>query len=51
MRSKKLGANINETLAIKGAFGGLSDSAYRDVYSAFKEEILGVNGVKSITAL
>jgi len=51
MRSQKLGANINETLAIKGAFGGLSDSAYRDVYSAFKEEILGVNGVKSITAL
>jgi putative ABC transport system permease protein len=50
MQNQNLGANINETVVIKGAFGGLTDSAYHDVYSAFKDELLKLPGVKSITS-
>ncbi len=50
MQNQDLGANINETVVIKGAFGGLTDSAYHDVYSSFKDEILKQPGVKSITS-
>jgi putative ABC transport system permease protein len=50
MQNQDLGVNINQTLVIKGAFGGLTDSAYHDVYSAFKQEILKLPGVKSITS-
>jgi putative ABC transport system permease protein len=50
MQSQELGANINETLVIKGAFGGLTDSAYHDAYGAFKEDLLKLPGVKSITS-
>jgi putative ABC transport system permease protein len=50
MQNQDLGVNISQTLVIKGASGGLSDSAYHDVYSAFKEEILKLSGVKSITS-
>ncbi len=50
MQNQDLGANINQTVVIKGAFGGLTDSAYQDVYSAFKDEILKLPGVKSITS-
>ncbi len=50
MRNQDLGANINETLMIRGAFGGLTDSAYQDTYRAFKDDILKVPGVKSITS-
>ena len=31
MQNQDLGANINETVVIKGAFGGLTDSAYQDI--------------------
>ena len=50
MQNQDLGVNINQTLVIKGAFGGLTDSAYHDVYGAFKGEILKLPGVKSITS-
>ncbi|MEO8764432.1 MAG: ABC transporter permease [Ginsengibacter sp.] len=50
MQNQDLGADINKTVVIKGAFGGLTDSSYNNVYGAFKQEILQVNGVKSITA-
>ncbi len=50
MQNQDLGANINKTVVIKGAFGGLTDSAYNDVFSAFKEDILKLPGVKSITS-
>ncbi|MEP6950071.1 MAG: ABC transporter permease [Ginsengibacter sp.] len=50
MQNQHLGVDINETVVIKGAFGGLTDSSYQDVYGAFKQEMLQVNGVKSITA-
>lgn len=49
MQNKETGVNINETFVIKGASGSLADSTYRDVYEAFKGEILKVNGIKSIT--
>jgi putative ABC transport system permease protein len=50
MQNQDLGANINQTLVIKGAFGGLTDSAYHDAFSAFKDDIIKVPGVKSITS-
>lgn len=50
MQNQDLGVNINQTLVIKGAFGGLTDSAYHDVYSAFKQEVLKLPGVRSITS-
>jgi putative ABC transport system permease protein len=49
MQSKETGVNMNETLVIKGALASVPDSAYRDVYNAFKGEMLTVNGIKSIT--
>ena len=49
MQNQEPGININETLVIRGASGSLTDSAYRDVYGAFKGEMLNVNGIKSIT--
>jgi putative ABC transport system permease protein len=50
MQSQDLGADINETLVIKGAFGGLTDSAYQDAYGAFKRELLQLSEVKNVTA-
>ena len=50
MQNQDLGVNINQTLVIKGAFGGLTDSAYHDAYSAFKQEVLKLPGVRSITS-
>jgi len=50
MQNEELGANINETVVIKGAFGGMTDSAYHDAYSAFKDDILKIPGVKNIAS-
>ena len=50
MRNQDLGANISETMIIRGAFGGLTDSSYQDIYHSFKDDILRVPGVKSITS-
>jgi putative ABC transport system permease protein len=50
MRNQQLGANIDETLVVKGAGSGLPDSTYRDVFQSFKGEILQLPGVKSLTS-
>ncbi|MDO6429955.1 ABC transporter permease [Flavitalea sp. BT771] len=50
MRSQKLGADIDQTLVVKGASAGLTDSAYQDFFQSFKGEVLQVKGVRSITA-
>ena len=50
MQNQDLGADMNETIVIKGAFGAMTDSAYKDAYSAFKNDVLQVPGVKSITS-
>lgn len=48
MQNQKLGVNINETLVVSGPLG-VTDSTYEDIYGAFKNEILSIPGVKSIT--
>jgi putative ABC transport system permease protein len=50
MRSQELGVNIDQTLVMKGPSGELADSAYRDTYQSFKQDVLNTKGVKSITA-
>ncbi len=50
MQNQELGANINQTIVVKGGLGGLTDSAYHDAYSAFKDDILKLPGVKSMTS-
>jgi len=50
MRSQQLGADIDQTLVVKGASGGLTDSAYQDIFQAFKGDVLQVKGVSSIAA-
>jgi putative ABC transport system permease protein len=50
MRSQNLGANIDQTLVVKGPGSELTDSAYRNVYQAFKDELLQTKGIKSVTA-
>jgi putative ABC transport system permease protein len=50
MHSQDLGADISQTIVLKGAGSGLTDTAYTNVYSAFKDEMLRVGGVRSITA-
>lgn len=49
MRSRDLGADISQTLVLKGAHS-MSDSAYGSTFDAFKEETRRVKGVKTITA-
>jgi len=48
MRNGDLGADINQTLVLKGGHG-TSDSAYRTMFDAFKEATRRVKGVKTIT--
>lgn len=50
MRSQKLGVDIDQTLVINGASGGLSDSSYQDAFQAMKGDVLRVNGVRSMTS-
>ncbi len=50
MENQNLGADINRTLVLKGANSDLPDSAYQDLYQAFKSEILKIKGVKSMTS-
>jgi putative ABC transport system permease protein len=47
MRSQRLGANIDQTLVLKGPTGG---DYNRPATDAFKQGILGISGVKSLTA-
>lgn len=48
MRSGKLGININETLVLNGAHS-MNDSAYQNTYQPFKNELLQLPSVKSIS--
>ncbi|HXO76162.1 MAG TPA: ABC transporter permease, partial [Puia sp.] len=50
MRSQKLGVEIDQTLVINGASGGLPDSSYRDAFQAMKGEVLQLSGVKNMTS-
>jgi putative ABC transport system permease protein len=49
MRRQKLGVNINQTLVLHGA-ESVTDSLYQTVYQPFKTALLGVPGVKNVSA-
>jgi putative ABC transport system permease protein len=49
MRSQKIGANINQTLVLKGAQSP-ADSLYQDIYQPFKTSLLQQQGIRSVTA-
>ena len=49
MRNQKLGADISETLVLDGP-STQQDSAYINTFQSFRNEILQINGTKSITA-
>lgn len=49
MRRQSLGANINQTLVLDAA-ASLSDSLYQNAFQPFKNEALGISGVKNLTA-
>ncbi len=49
MRNQRLGVNMNQTLVLNGPVS-VPDSAYRDSYGAFKNTLLQIGGVKSMTA-
>ncbi|MDB5209678.1 MAG: macB 7, partial [Sediminibacterium sp.] len=49
MRSQKLGTDISQTLVIAGT-GAMQDSVYKQVYQPFKDDLLRMNNVKSVTA-
>lgn len=50
MRSQPLGVNIDQTLVLRAAGTSLPDSSYRDVFQGFKNEVLQLPGVRSVTA-
>ena len=50
MRNQSLGVNIDETLVLRAAGGGLPDSSYQDIYQAFKGDVLRQPGVRSMTS-
>ncbi|HEX6849144.1 MAG TPA: ABC transporter permease, partial [Chitinophagaceae bacterium] len=49
MRNQKLGANIDQTLVLKGA-GSLQDSLYGTTFQPFKTELLKQPPIKSVAA-
>jgi putative ABC transport system permease protein len=49
MRSRKLGADISQTLVLDGA-QSVPDSAYPATFGAFRSELLTLPGVKGVTA-
>src|SRR5436189_873275 len=49
MRNQKLGANINQTLVLDGPNAN-QDAAYQSSFQSFKNEVLRIGGIKSITA-
>jgi putative ABC transport system permease protein len=49
MRNQKLGTDISQTLVIEGT-GAMQDSVYKQVYQPFKEDLLHMSNVKSVTA-
>src|SRR6185369_222024 len=49
MLSQPLGVNIKQTLVLKGA-DSVKDSIYQNTFQPFMNSMLGLQGVKSITA-
>lgn len=49
MRKQQLGVNINQTLILDGAASPL-DSLYQSSFQPFKSSLLGLPGVKNVTA-
>jgi len=49
MRNQQLGANIDRTLVLNGPVS-VPDTIYRETYKSFKDELLQIGGVKSMTA-
>lgn len=49
MRQQQLGANIDQTLVLRGVTN-LSDSVYTNAFQPFKEELLRQSDVKSVAA-
>lgn len=49
MREKDLGIRIDQTLVLRGAISAKKE-AYKEAYSAFKNELLNQSSIKSITA-
>jgi putative ABC transport system permease protein len=50
MQDQDLGADISQTLVVKGGGNNIADSVYPGTFAAFKQELLRVGGVKNITA-
>ena len=48
MRSQQLGVNIDQTVVLNG-IESMKDSTYQSIYPAFKQQILRIKDVKSIT--
>ena len=48
MRRQNLGANIDRTIVLKGASGGLSDTVYRNRLHGFENELRELSGVKYV---
>jgi putative ABC transport system permease protein len=49
MRSQPLNVNIKQTVVLEGA-GSLKDSSYQQAFQPFKDAVIQLPGVKSITA-
>jgi putative ABC transport system permease protein len=49
MRKQQLGADINQTLVLRG-ISTMVDSVYANIYQPFKEELLSQSDIKSVTA-
>jgi putative ABC transport system permease protein len=49
MRSQRLGANLSQTLVLNGPVS-VADTVYHDSYQSFKDALLQIGGVKSMTA-
>ena len=49
MRNQSLGANINQTLVVKGP-QTIADSLYQNTYQPFKSAVLQQKGIKNIAA-
>ncbi len=49
MRNQKLGADINQTLVLDGP-GANQDSSYQSSFQSFKNNVMQIGGIRSITA-
>jgi putative ABC transport system permease protein len=49
MRNQKLGTDISQTLVIEGT-AAMQDSVYKQAFPTFKEDLLHMSNVKSVTA-